>query len=713
MQKVITKQDLGFTYNSDIIIKKHKQSYEKWKWIVLIGCFLLQMFPYCVSVNLSKVFAPEWLYWLNGDSSWIGIGYTIATVVSSFVGPFIAKLFNKQISMRFIYGLGVSAACLGFATFGINALIPNISVPWAVTFLWSGNVISQIGLVIFSGLGINNLISRWWPDNKRGFAFGVAFAGGSIGNIWMQPLLAKLTEVFNNIPTVDSSGLQIYQPPGQEHLQYLTYFIFAAIGLVFGLTSAMIICRKQIAPTYVFEQEVKAAVESQKESVSLLNTKKYPPYWILCIGFMLMQMSSVQSAQSSTILNYYVLTGANRTADYKTFTAYTGIVYGVSCLFGNFGGSMLSQKLKPNNGILIGGLLQILAMIIMLYSVVNPELVYLYYVLQGLAAFMYTSIKSILCGNLYGKQHSNSHIAILGLFVGIGFALTNSLYGVVLGNTKTDITYFMGYETKGNAPALLFYCIGLLSTGMILAYFASIAISKRGIKGMIEYSPTKYSEIILWKHSFMINLTVLFLKWFNIDLRQNKWLIKRHQKKMARFTKVTNGTSKQSQAIEHCLKHTNFVNEKLDKKLSAKVEKLNSKIQIMNKEEVDLKKQSKLKQKSIDKITKYTSLREQLLNTPFDNQWKMYQKEYRYLEQIEEARTLETKLQDKLDAKKQALQKKIGTVQYVTSFEKEQHTHGYELLKDYYNNPYEHVNKLVDKKLSDIATKKQKAKNKA
>ncbi len=290
MQKVITKQDLGFTYNADIIIKKHKQSYEKWKWIVLIGCFLLQMFPYCVSVNLAKNLYPEIIYWLDNNNFLFTFGYTLATIFSSIAGPFIAKLFNKKISLRLIYGIGASAACLGFMMYGINAIIPNTfrTVPIATTIWWVCNIIIQIGLVIFSGLGINNLITRWWPDNKRGFAFGVAFAGGSAGNIWMQYLMANLITKFQNGPNKEG----IYQPAGEPHLQYLTYVILGSIGLVAALIIIMVICRKPIAPVCMFEQEIKAANASQ-QSVTLLNTKSYPAYWILCIGFMLIQMSSL------------------------------------------------------------------------------------------------------------------------------------------------------------------------------------------------------------------------------------------------------------------------------------------------------------------------------------------------------------------------------------------------------------------------------------
>ncbi len=440
-----------------------------------------------------------------------------------------------------------------------------------------------------------------------------------------------------------------------------------------------------------------------------------------------------------------------------------------------------------------------------------------------------------MCGTLYGKEYSNSHIAILGLFVGFGFALTNTLGGVVLGDNNVE-HLFMGYTVKGNVPGLLYYCLALLVVGVILAYVSSTMILKRGIQGMMDYSPTKYSKIIFWKHAFWMKVNLIFIKLFKKDLRTTKFVINRRKRMMQKHQQAHWSDTK----INESKKHIEAINKKLDTKLQKKLTKLNQQMNKVKNQPVPEKELLEaLEKKSARLIEKYSKQRTDILkNTTANiygsylygkaqsnkldfatsmkdsynnhynipslykinlarikhlmkdsltkeemqvlaricstdtitlnelndifhhnianvlerlillslvninkdntyqvskqftvqflssdykskqekkylahykkyyqaqieaNQWKQYQKEYYCLQNLNDAEALKDKLDHIKDTKINMLTKKIGTAQYVTNFNKQQQSHGLELLQDYYMNPYQHIDKLIDAKLA-------------
>ena len=205
--------ELWKQYDHQSLTKTRTKEQKKWMWIVLFGCFLLQMFPYCVAMNLTNVFVgSDWNVWTQGNTTIIGLTFSIGSVISALVGPLIARIFNKKISMRFIYSLGIFVAMIGFFGASFIVFIPESqrNLPIVSAILWITNAIKQIGVMVFSGLGVNNLISQWWPAEKRGFALGLAFTGGSLGNIWMQQLIGHLSQVFGNTLASDANNNYVH-----------------------------------------------------------------------------------------------------------------------------------------------------------------------------------------------------------------------------------------------------------------------------------------------------------------------------------------------------------------------------------------------------------------------------------------------------------------------------------------------------------------------
>ena len=82
--------------------------------------------------------------------------------------------------------------------------------------------VAQIGSSIVSGIGIPMLLNSWFDENTKGKAMGMAFAGGSIGNIFLQQLVTR---------TISSSGY--------AH----SYFVFGLVGLVAIIPIALFMVR--------------------------------------------------------------------------------------------------------------------------------------------------------------------------------------------------------------------------------------------------------------------------------------------------------------------------------------------------------------------------------------------------------------------------------------------------------------------------------------
>ncbi len=453
---------------------------------------------------------------------------------------------------------------------------------------------------------------------------------------------------------------------------------------------------------------------------------------------------------------------------------HTGIVYGVACLIGNIGGGIISQKLKPNNGLLIACCLQLMAIFSILYAIYIPNLVFLYYVLQGLCCYIYTSLPSMMCGTLYGKQYSNSHIAILGMFTGVGFAVTNSTYGFIVGDYAQDVNQWFGYEIHGNVPRLLIFCIVFLIMGSILAYVSSTVMIKKGVAGLKEYSPTKYSQIIFWKHAATMEFCVLAKVWFNKDIK----LTNKNQDAYPAVHKMLNRYyrheySAQQKALMahvycyHCLPtdcaqfdlqplitnhiiernqnqwnisaptlcawqsdarndwffqtskqqklntlHWQKVDQQIDAKLAHKTKILKAKLTHLNATTIDAQKQAVYEQRSVTDYQKYAQAHDQLIHTPDMDEWKRFQKEYWLLVKMDKALGLKTKLADAQAAQVNAINQKIMIAQYTANLEKQQQLDGYHLLNDYYQNPQQHCQNLIDKKIALIESQKQAKKEK-
>ena len=549
---IVQKADLVNNYDYKQVKEAESKERTKWMYIVLVGCWLFQMLPYCVALNLGGVFAQsDWAVWSQNDGFLLNMTFTMGAIGAAIFGPAIAATFGKKINLRVIYIFGIALAMAGFMLLAVNSALFNIdhtnyNLAASVALLWVPTIIIQIGVMVFSGLGVNYLISLWWPAEKRGTALGFAFTGGSLGNMWMQPLCARLAGIFGN-KTLDGKEIAagdpgyIYHPEENVYTsqgdgqQWATYIILGCAALVISSIVALVICRKPIPQVDILnakaqdekqQKQVAAQTASnQITDVNLLQTKGYAPYWILAIGLTFVLMATSHANLYGQVLGNRAKAAnkiENVSINATDILGKEGIVFGACCLIGNFFGGMLNDKIGPVKSISLGGLGQCAALVCLLFSIDIPNLIFGYAVFAGLSVYTYTSTPAFLCGKLYGAKESTNHMAIYGLFLALGFAIVNAVNGPIIGNQDaSNVHEFMGKHIYGNYPAVIYFLLACMVVGIIITVSCCYIIGKKGIKGISEYSASKYSNIIYFKHNKAINFSANRILRSGKDFRNN------------------------------------------------------------------------------------------------------------------------------------------------------------------------------------------------
>lgn len=752
------------SFDSDKIIKYKEKENKKWQWIVLICCLLFQMFPFCISSNLvGALMSKDWSQWTNNNQTIMSITFTIGALAAALVGPFIAKLFGKSINMRLVYIIGVIACMLGFFAYGLNAFIPSEkrTIPIVACILYSSNIISQIGLMIFSGLGINNLISKWWPSHKRGFALGIAYTGGSIGNIWLQQLLQQLSIRFGNNNNLDDGG---------SGNRWITYLILALMGLIVGIICAIIANRRPLPPNNIFgdKPEIIGQNLNAIQSASILNTKKYAPYWLLAIGFLILQFGTIHSSLSTQFITNGVAYANNFNPSQLIANGLT--VFGVFSLIGNLTGGIINQKFGPTKSIAYAGLLQIISVFLLIYSVNDPNIVYLYYALNGLSIYLYTSTPAFIAGKLFGPSQSNNHMAILGIFLAFGYGIVNLVIGPIIGpgNITTEL---FNKTVRTNLLAFSLFVIISLTIAILMICVCCAIIQKKGIKGLIQYSPTKFTWILNQRYGFKIWFYRKFIDQFIDDLkykkiinnskyvnnneynylnRINKLMFDRYSKELTNnqikllakiyFYNITlNSILKANYKDLEILENKNLIwtkqtnidtivylnnnhdfsfpkennkiiqnNLELSEKLyrlkiivKRKNKKLNLLIQKLKKIKINESKDKQNKEKANNLIQKIKHKLALLKQQTIKNEYNDFEKEYYLLKNLENANKLINKEENDIKNKISLLQKKIETSKFVNVFDIITTINGYNKLADLLNDEYNFLKITIYEKIND------------
>lgn len=161
-------------------LSNDKKSKLATEWLIVVACMLIQAIPFGVSSNIQ----PQFVSYVVEENGFTLAGFslifTLGTVVSAIASPFIGVMFNK-VNVKTMYLLGGILSSGGFLAFSM------------CKELWQFYIVAgivQVGTAAISSIWVPLLINGWFDELSKGKAMGLAFAGGSIGNIFLQQLTA-------------------------------------------------------------------------------------------------------------------------------------------------------------------------------------------------------------------------------------------------------------------------------------------------------------------------------------------------------------------------------------------------------------------------------------------------------------------------------------------------------------------------------------------
>lgn len=404
-----------------------EQPKNKGNYFIVFICFLIGAIPYCISQNLQ----PQMQIPVSHSGIISEVGFTMiyltGTIPVLFNGV-TAKIYDKY-KIKYIYIVGLILSAIGFGSFGLarNAIMFNLSA-----------MVTQLGAVLVVGLSLPVIIGRWFPYSGRGTALGIALSGGSVGNIFMQPLAVNLLGKF---------GWQ------------KTYIILGIVIAIVGIPIAALFIRDPK------EGELQVVHVDSKNNIKKVNFEglsndellKNKHFIIFCIASLFICFAGVALAtQSIPVLTLKGLT--------NTQIGLAGSVYGVTCLIGNIGGGKLLDKFGTLKAMILSCIGVTLGLLIMVFMPNGSLIGFLIPLLAGLTIFTLTAAPAFTPIDVFGTKDSTKKFALVGIFYAIGSAVSPLLFTLLSNNIGISVA------------AIVFLIVGLI--GYVLIGYTIVEYKK-------------------------------------------------------------------------------------------------------------------------------------------------------------------------------------------------------------------------------------------
>lgn len=407
---------------------KNEQN-NKRRYLIVFICMLIQAIPYCISQNLqSQMQTP-----VSQSGVVSEVGFTLlylSGTIPALFNPIIAKVYDK-FKIKYIYVAGLIIGGLAFASYGMaqNAIMFNGSA-----------FFTQIGTILFTGLSLPIMMSYWFPGEGKGTALGIALAGGSLGNVFLQPITVKL------LANVGWRG---------------TYIALGAAMIIIGVPLALLFIR------YPRQGEVVIETSSNKsnskparpkfDGLSDKENDKNPIFWTFCVGCALICFAVVAvSTQAIPVL------GQKGFEPGKLGIA--GSVFGVACLIGNVVGGKLFDKLGSFVPMVLSGISTVIALLIMAFMPEGSAIGFLIPICSGLTVYTITSAPAFMPADVFGQKDGTMKLAKVGMFYALGSSISALLFTTI--SNKLGLT----------GACMLFIAVGVVGYGLNL--FAQIKSKK-------------------------------------------------------------------------------------------------------------------------------------------------------------------------------------------------------------------------------------------
>ena len=416
------------------VATKDKVVSKGYKYFMVFLCMLTQAIPYGIAQNIQPLFIHPLVNTFHFTLASYTLIFTFGAVFASVASPFIGKALEK-VNFRLMYLIGIGLSAIAYVIFGISTKLPGFYI---------AAIICMIGSTFYSGQGVPWVINHWFPAKGRGAALGIAFCGGSIGNIFLQPATQAILKHFMTGNT--KTGHLTSMAP---------FFIFAVALLVIGIVIACFIRTPKKDEIVISDAEL---AESKKEA-ELAKAKEFKGwtskqvlqmkwFWIFSLGFLIigLGLASLNEDYAAFLDTKLSLTDVGL----------IGSMYGVGCLIGNVSGGFLFDKFGTAKSMTYAGIA--------------------YAIFCGLAVFSYMSGPAFMAKDLFGSRDQGVMLGYVGLAYAIGYAIGAPLFGIIKGKASFTVAWY--------------FMIAFVAIGFIILVFAVIQI-KRSQKKYIIQQETK------------------------------------------------------------------------------------------------------------------------------------------------------------------------------------------------------------------------------
>ena len=369
----------------------------KKKYFIVFICMFLQAVPYSIAQNIQPLFVPYVIKQFGFSLAGFSLIFTCGAMASAIFSPVLGNVFEK-VNIKLLFLVGATLSAVGFMGFGFSH---NLAQFYALAAM------QKVGCLLFSGIGVPYLINSWFPKEGRGKALGIAFSGGSIGNVFLQQITSQM---------LASRGATY------------SYIFFGVLALVCSLPIVMIFVRlpKAGEVEVVEENEAEEVQTSGFDGLGAKATKQNKYFWLFSIGYAIIAVSI--SALSTQYATYF--TGELGLS--ATLVGTLGSVFAAFCLIGNVSGGALFDKIGTLKTMTISMLLQGVAIVALIFCAKVPALAFLFSIAYGLNVYSYMSAPAFMATDVFGKKESSKIFGTISLLFALGYAFGSTLVGMIV-----------------------------------------------------------------------------------------------------------------------------------------------------------------------------------------------------------------------------------------------------------------------------------------
>ncbi len=379
-------------------------------WVIVAACMLIQAIPFGIASNIQ----PQFVSYVVEENGFTLAGFslifTLGTVASAIASPFIGALFNK-VNTKLMYILGSILSGGGFLAFSMCKELWQFYLVAAVV---------QVGTSVISAIGVPLVINKWFDEETKGKAMGIAFAGSGLGNIFLQQLVAR--SLANH---------------GASH----SYMTFGIISLVVAIPVSLFLLRMPKNDSEVIKGKNNKEEKSTEKSVdnsgfTFKEATKLKYFWLFGFGlFFLGMYVSALAVQYAAYLKVHL--GLD-----PALVGNVGSIFAFFCLFGNLFGGAIFDKVGVTKGLIFALILAAISCLALINAKIIPQLAFVYAGLKGLSVFAYMIGPSLLTGSFFGQKDFGAILGVVQIFFAVGFAAGSSVFGVLVDNFGYDVAWY-------------------------------------------------------------------------------------------------------------------------------------------------------------------------------------------------------------------------------------------------------------------------------